>query len=487
MRNSSTWLRAHRLITIFILFIGLAVGIHLVANWRAEARWQHYRAAAQARGIKLTLAEFAPPEIPDADNFAALPMFRAIFVAGATDPMKLPDVRGGIPGFGVPQEGKYFDAQKWQTYFKDTGFLTEITDSPPRDVLQALEHYAPQFKEWSEWKTRKRCAFPLDLKAGAAMPLPHLGMFLQASKLFSLRLRCHLLTGDSSAAYADFREGLQACHALTNEPTLISGLIQLASTKILLAAIGDGLAAHTWAEPELKKLGDDLSSIRVCDDYLRSFSSERGFGNLQEDAFADMSPIQRYKKRSALSAGYAALGMPNDPPDWVFLFIPKWLCRNNQLRYNLYMDEKCTRVDTDELHFTSDVCTPTNAERLEGLDKYHFFLFNQSLPMFSQVTERFVQVQTLLDQTRQAIALERFRLAHGTYPEALSELVPDFLIALPIDVYTSRSMTYRRQEGGTFLLYGVSKNRKDDGGTIDLKRGEREHADDVWLYAPTAG
>jgi hypothetical protein len=47
-------------------------------------------------------------------------------------------------------------------------------------------------------------------------------------------------------------------------------------------------------------------------------------------------------------------------------------------------------------------------------------------------------------------------------------------------------MIYRRQEGGTFLLYGVGKDRKDDGGAVDPKLHEKKQLDDIWLYAPPA-
>ncbi len=145
MHRLSAWFRAHPLTTIFLGIIGFAVGVHLFANWRAEVRWQRYAAEARARGVKLTLTEFAPPEIPDAENFAALPMFRAIFAGGVQRPMELPQVNGKRPGFGDAVKGERIDWKAWQTYCKDAGWITETTDSPPRDVLRGLEHYAPQF------------------------------------------------------------------------------------------------------------------------------------------------------------------------------------------------------------------------------------------------------------------------------------------------------------------------------------------------------
>ncbi len=472
MRKVAAWLRSHPLTAIFLVLIAFAVATHLFANWRAEVRWQNYCAAARARGVKLTLAEFAPPEIPDAENFAALPMFKAIFLPGAKDPMALPGTPKGKTNFGPPRKGEPFDWQKWQTYFKDTGFIAETTDSPPRDVLRALEHYAPQFKEWSEWKTRPRCRFTLDLKAGIAMPLPHLGMFSNAAKLFSLRLRSHLALGDSSAAYMDFREGLQAHRALNKEPTLLAGLMQMSALATLFSAVGDGLANHTWAEPELRKIETDLAAICMWHGYRQSFSSECAFANSMYDRLSSLPPWLRAREVIQISQP-----SPFDLQAVVF-FVPKRVYRDNQLRHNQYLDELIARVSSDETQFDPDRPTPSGPEDVEGFDRYYFFLCNLSVPVLSNVARRFVHLQTQLDEVRLAIALERWRLARGAYPETLAELVPDFIGAVPVDTYSRQPMIYRRKDGGTFFLYGVGQNRTDDGGKVDPER------DDIWPYAP---
>jgi hypothetical protein len=486
MRRVVAWLCSHPLTTGFLVLIGCAVGTHLFANWRAEVRWQHYCTEARARGVKLTLAEFAPPEIPDAENFAALPMFRAIFNGGVQRPMELPTTNGTRPEFGNALKGERMDWTAWQTFFKDAGYISETTDSPPRDVLRGVEHYAPQFKEWGEWRTRPRCRFTLDTKDIMAMPFPHLGTFVDAAKLFALRLRAHIALGDSAAACVDFREGLQAHRGLVEEPVLLSGLVQTSALNTVLQAVGDGLAQRAWANAELKALGDDLSLIRVCADYLRAFSSERGYGNQFGEDILAVSPLQRGKKLIAMNAAAIWKAPGSYPPSWAFVVVPKRLYRDNQLRSNLHMDEICARVTDDQTQFQSSAGTPTSLESLEGLDAYYYFIFSHSNDVFSEVGVRFVRLQTQLDQTRLAIALERFRLARGAYPETLAELVPEFIAAVPVETYSRQPMIYRRQEGGTFLLYGVGKDRKDDGGAVDPKLHEKKQLDDIWLYAPPA-
>ena len=47
-----------------------------------------------------------------------------------------------------------------------------------------------------------------------------------------------------------------------------------------------------------------------------------------------------------------------------------------------------------------------------------------------------------------AVALRRFRIDHGTYPNTLDELAPAYLKAVPIDPFTSRQPEYQRSGAG---------------------------------------
>ncbi|MEO7317979.1 MAG: hypothetical protein ABIZ56_03210, partial [Chthoniobacteraceae bacterium] len=76
MRKLLPWIRSHPILSIVSGLVALCSAAHFFLNWRAERRWQTYAEAARARGVKLLLTDFEQPEIPDAENFAALPMMR---------------------------------------------------------------------------------------------------------------------------------------------------------------------------------------------------------------------------------------------------------------------------------------------------------------------------------------------------------------------------------------------------------------------------
>ena len=66
------------------------------------------------------------------------------------------------------------------------------------------------------------------------------------------------------------------------------------------------------------------------------------------------------------------------------------------------------------------------------------------------------------------LALELFAREHGSYPEKLDELVPDFLPVVPEDndAPPKTPLRYRRDADGA-LIYSVGKNGTDDGGPLE--------------------
>ncbi len=94
----------------------------------------------------------------------------------------------------------------------------------------------------------------------------------------------------------------------------------------------------------------------------------------------------------------------------------------------------------------------------------------------------YFSAHTRAQQARLACALERFRLSRGTFPETLAELVPDFMAAIPPDIMDGAPMRYRRTDDGSYELWSIGINRKDDQAAIDPKLNAREQLDWVWRY-----
>ena len=87
------------------------------------------------------------------------------------------------------------------------------------------------------------------------------------------------------------------------------------------------------------------------------------------------------------------------------------------------------------------------------------------------VFDKVMKVETTKQMTVTAIALKRYQLKHGNYPPHLNSLVPEFVSQVPLDPVDGQPLRYRRNPDGTFLLYSVGENGRDDGGNPSLKKG----------------
>jgi hypothetical protein len=67
-----------------------------------------------------------------------------------------------------------------------------------------------------------------------------------------------------------------------------------------------------------------------------------------------------------------------------------------------------------------------------------------------------------------AVAAERYRRAHGRWPESLEALVPAYLARVPADPYDGKPLRLRRLDDGV-VIYSVGPDQTDNGGKIDRK------------------
>jgi hypothetical protein len=99
------------------------------------------------------------------------------------------------------------------------------------------------------------------------------------------------------------------------------------------------------------------------------------------------------------------------------------------------------------------------------------------LPSISQST---CFTQTLLESTRAACALERYRLANNRLPDHLNDVVPAFLAEEPKDPLTGAPLFYKPSQNGAFVIYGVGWNETDDGGSVDSPKIRRPQKQADW-------
>jgi hypothetical protein len=98
-------------------------------------------------------------------------------------------------------------------------------------------------------------------------------------------------------------------------------------------------------------------------------------------------------------------------------------------------------------------------------------LLSQSAASLSAVSRRLIPIEAARQITVTAIAMKRSQLKHGNYPPDLNSLVPEFVPSVPFDPVDGQPLRYRPKADGTFLLYSIGENGKDDNGNPSLERG----------------
>jgi hypothetical protein len=181
------------------------------------------------------------------------------------------------------------------------------------------------------------------------------------------------------------------------------------------------------------------------------------------------------------------------PPPFISSLIPTgWFYQNRLNCARMMVEYDIPRADVNQ-HTVS----PAGVRRAEQAQRAeqrrtrrttpYNFLEKLMLPALGNAVKKFAYAQSSVDLARVAIALERYRLAHGEYPESLDALAPQFIAKLPHDVIGGQPLNYRRTADGQFVLYSVGWNERDDGGVVVFTKGSTptvdiNQGDWVWRY-----
>jgi hypothetical protein len=92
--------------------------------------------------------------------------------------------------------------------------------------------------------------------------------------------------------------------------------------------------------------------------------------------------------------------------------------------------------------------------------------FQSWLQSSVQSAEPFQKNQALLRCAIAGVAVERYRLARGRWPDSLATVVPDFLEQMPLDPYDGQPLRLRRLEDGV-VIYSLGPDAQNDGGKLD--------------------
>ena len=481
-------------------------------DWRGWHAWNQFKHEWEAKGEKFDFKDFVPPPVPDDQNFALTPIVYTSYGSMLTRDGKLIPYKDRDTDFvnrlempvtrndsdwptnsgGSWEKAMLTDLKPWQDYYRNLALTTNLfpvapqPQSPAADVLLALSKYDPVIEELRAASKLPYSRFPLeyDKDDPAAILLPHLAVMKRCVRILHLRVTAELQAGQSEKALDDVKLMLSLNQSIRTEPILISHLVRIAMAAITIEPVYEGLAEHKWSDAQLAGLDAELGGLDFLADYEFSMRGERIFG------ISETEYLRRSRNLRAMS--FNDQGDPSSPPfsDLGFHLAPSSFFYRSELTI-ARMHQQWTLPLVD---ITNRVVSPKKvSQNTAAADKalQHGWPYNilarMIFPAAGNAVFQYVRAQSSVDLARTAIALERYRLAHGEYPESLDALALQFIAKVPYDVIGGQPLKYRRTNDGQFVLYSVGWNERDDGGVVVFNKGStqavnRDEGDWVWRY-----
>jgi hypothetical protein len=487
---------------------GVACLVTLVALFYAEEdlrgkwAWEKFKHEWEAKGEHFDLVSLAPAPVPDDQNFAMAPVVASTYSqmldrnghqirprdTSIVNRLEMPIdamVPGGLqaPATGSWQAGVRTDLSAWQAYYRQTAARTNLfpvapqPQSPAADVLLALSQYGSTIDELRQAARLRYSRFPLEYDADdpAAVLLPHLARFKGCAKVLQLRACAELQLGQTEKALDDVSLSLRMVEALRTEPILISHLVRIAVVNITLQPVWEGLADQRWSDEQLRALDQELGKLDFLADYRLAMRGEQAFSAGTTDY------LRRTRSLDGISGG------SDNSPDAgrISRLIPSGWFYQNELRCGRFMVKWYVPLADQEQRIIS----PTSVRRADAAlasEISHRNPFNviegMFIPALSGAVRKFALGQVNVYLARVACALERYRIAHGSYPESLALLAPQWMETIPHDVINGQPLHYERTPDGRFLLYSVGWNETDDGGKVALGKNGLDIQQGDWVW-----
>jgi len=284
----------------------------------------------------------------------------------------------------------------------------------------------------------------------------------------------------------------------------------LAISELVRIAIAAFARAHTWEALQVREWADeDLATIQTA--WAKQTFSSNMTHALEGELVFIAASIQEMRKSNDetynLLFGAYVNFLDSDQADattWMKrieglpggeALIEFWrkqvYCRLWRLAWSHQAEERMLRNMTEMIRLARAATRNASYQTIEddmvsllkrATDKgvYDRLRFPppESIASLGKTIQKALRAETDRALTITAIALQRYQLRHGAYPEQLNELMPEFLAVIPTDYMDGKPIKYQREAANAFTLYSVGENGRDDGG--DLTPTKTSGSRDLW-------
>lgn len=460
-------------IGIFLVLVAASLMITMQVQPASEV--ETYKKYLRDRGEKLELSELVPPPVAAEDNSAAA--VEEAFGRFNPSTTKMPNVMRmvapgqALVGWRQPDSRGYDFTNSWDE------FAAEVeADHPAIELLHQV-------------LARPKLDFQLDYNNDASL-LSHLTPMQRAAQILDAAGVLDLHQGQIGAAATNILTLLALVHKDVRDEFFVSHLARITMTSIALPLTWELLQATNRPEWQLAAVQNGWQQLDFLGDAERAFEMYRASSavtiqksNRTHEGFKETfgDPLLGSGGSSSSGSYWSDIleGLTAGPrmafAESMWRSSWSYSAELNMLKNNQVILEALRTMQTNQSQFYK-ADYDAMAARLSALSLPNSgaeFFCALRIPDFrdyfedeglARVVRKTLQVETARRVVVTAIALKRFQLEHGQWPEALSDLVPGFLPSVPIDPYDGKPLKFHPNADGTFLLYSVGEDGVDDGG-----------------------
>lgn len=438
---------------------------------------ENYRNQLVANGEKLTVQELLPRTVRPAQNSVAV--FRT--ANGLLNKHQFFDLTNSLTAMRSINPGKAMvawaqaDVRNEKT---NTWEEVQAAAADERELVELLETIVD----------RPVLDFHLDYGVGFSLLLPHLAPLKHFAQRLSSTAICDLQRGDTEAAGLKIRAILAIVKGMEDERLIISQLVRIAIAHIGVAATWEFLQSSRVTDEQLAILQRDWADAEFLRGAENALLMERA---MSEAAAARMrqSSAEFRQNATMYSRGTSSAGLSGWAEQaansavlktkesmWRFAWSDPdelKMLRGQQVILNTIRAAQTNQAFADSLRQQETGLAALGVKPQSDSDKGYFgidenvsSMMSQSLVSIQRVPQRIFRTEVARNIVITAIALKRYQLRHGAYPSALAALKPEFATEVPRDPIDGKPLRYRLNSDGTYVLYSVGDDGKDDGGDV---------------------
>lgn len=473
------------LLVVVLLALGLGAGV-MVYYQRTKRAVADYQKKLIASGEKLTVAELTPKPVSSQQNGANI-FFKAI---------TLMNISHSVLDTNPPSGMTMVAPGKARVGWAQPNLRSKEATNAWEDAIADVDNLSAALTMLEGLIEHSNLDFNVNYRLGFSMSLPNLAQTKGVAQKLYYAALCDLHRGDPASATTRLRALLAMVQGSTDERLFISQLVRMAIAAIGAVGTWELLQAPNVTDEQLASIQNDWSRLEFIFAAENALAMERVMTQMLVEQMRDSSA--GFKK---VASGYAWPGAGPAGAGGTWMEQVEQFSKDARNHTRLKAKETAWRfswsytdqlrtlkgmqvlIETARLARTNEnlgTALETQKQRLSALgieateiensfgsmaaDIDFRTMFSQGVLSLTRFLDKVMKIEASRQLVVTAIALERYKLRHGSYPVELAALVPALLPAVPRDPVDGEALRYKSNEDGTFLLYSVGEDNKDDGG-----------------------